>query len=73
MLTFRRVSSVEEHNKLVSLLTQDVLAHGGSASETVDMHGHLWEMTVCQVPWGTLLLKREVSHFEAWVRLFEKE
>lgn len=67
---FRRISSVEEHNKLVDFLTKDVLEHGGSATEVVDIHGHLWEITVCKVPGGTLLLKQEVTKLEAWMRLF---
>lgn len=73
MLVFRKVSSIESHNKLVAFLTQDVLQHGGSASETVDMHGHLWEITVCKVPWGTLLLKRETTQLEALANLISAE
>ena len=73
MITFRRVSSIESHDRLVKFLTDDVMQHGGSASETVDMHGHLLEITVCKVPWGTLLLKQETTKLEAIAKLLSPE
>jgi hypothetical protein len=72
-ISFRSISSVESHNQLVKFLTDDVIKHGGSASETVDMHGQLWEITVCKVPWGTLLLKQEVSKLEAFISFFNSD
>lgn len=63
--TFRRVNSPEALTKIVKFLTDDVIVHGGSASETINMHGELWEITVCKVPWGTLLLKRPTTELEA--------
>lgn len=70
---FRKVSSIIEHDKLVEFLTKDVEKHGGSASEVVDMHGHLWIITVCKVPGGTLLFKREASKLEAIAFFFAPE
>jgi len=51
--------------KLVDFLSDDVRQHGGSASEIINLHGHLMQVTVCQVPWGLLVLKQEVTMLEA--------
>jgi hypothetical protein len=66
-LSFRKVSSPEAFKKTVDFLTQDVIKHGGSATEIVDMFGALRQLTVCAVPWGTLLINKPISNFEAWV------
>lgn len=65
-LHFSKVSSCEAFDSLVSFLIKDVLKHGGTATEIVDMHGHIMQLTVCAVPWGTLLIEKEVTRFEAW-------
>jgi len=70
---FRRVSSPQSLQKVIDFLTQDVLQHGGSASETINMHDHIWDIMVCQVPWGILVVKEEITAFEAWARLFNTE
>jgi hypothetical protein len=49
----------------VKFLEDDVRKDGGSAGETVDMYGELWEIRVCAVPWGTLVLKSPTTHLEA--------
>ena len=72
-ITFRQVSSPESLNKVIDFLTSDVQVHGGSASEFVNMHGNLWDITVCQVPWGTLLLKQPITKLEALAKLFSVE
>lgn len=70
MFTFKKVSSPEACARVVDFLTKDVMKHGGSASETINMHNHLWDITVCQVPWGTLVLKQEITQLEALAKLF---
>lgn len=64
-MSFRKVSSKEAFTKTVNFLTKDVIANGGSASEVIDMHGKLVHVMVCKVPWGTLLIHKEVSRLEA--------
>ena len=66
-LNFRKVSSQEQFKKTVEFLTSDVIAHGGSASEIIDMHGQLVQLSVCAVPGGTLLINKPITEFEAWV------
>lgn len=65
-INFRTVSSQEAFQRLVNFLTQDVLKHGGSASEVIDMHGQLKLISVCAVPGGTCLINKPLSKFEAW-------
>jgi hypothetical protein len=72
-IVFRKVRSPEAYQKVIDFLRSDVLQHGGSASETIDIWGQLWVITICKVPWGTLLLKRQVSKLEAIAELFAKE
>lgn len=67
VMAFRRVSSQEAFKKLIKFLTDDVIANGGSAGEIINMHGTLVHVTVCAVPWGTLLIHKEVSRLEALV------
>jgi adenine/guanine phosphoribosyltransferase-like PRPP-binding protein len=62
---FRKVSNPEAFKKTVAFLTDDVIRNGGSASEIVNMHGTLVQITVCKVPWGTLLMRSDVSRLEA--------
>lgn len=64
-ITFRKISSQESFKKVVAFLSDDVVKSGGSAGEVVDVHGKLIHATVCKVPWGTLLINREVSRLEA--------
>jgi len=64
-MLFRKVNSKEAFTKTKIFLTKDVIANGGSASEVIDMHGILVHVTVCKVPWGTLLIHKEVSRLEA--------
>jgi len=66
-LSFRKVSSPEAFQKTVDFLTNDVIKHGGSASEIVDMFGQLRQLTVSSVPWGTILINKPISNFEAWI------
>jgi len=68
--TFRKINSPFAHDMLVEFLRKDVEKHGGSASEVIDMWGQLWIFTVCAVPGGTLLFKREVDRLEAIAFLF---
>lgn len=65
MITFRRINSSEGFVKVVRFLQQDVANGGGSASEVIETHGVLRQLTVCQVPWGTLLINQEVDRLEA--------
>lgn len=62
---FRPVSDRATFDRLVAFLTEDVLRSGGSAGEIVNMHGKLMQVTVCKVPWGTLLLRDEMTYLEA--------
>lgn len=64
-ITFRRINTPEGFTKVVEFLRQDVKSGGGSASEVINTHGTLRQLTVCQVPWGTLLINQEVSRLEA--------
>lgn len=64
-IIFRKVSSQESFKKLVAFLTADVLKHGGSAGEILDMHGTLVHLTVCKAPWGVIVIHQEVSQLEA--------
>jgi len=64
-MSFRKVSSKESFAKTVKFLTNDVIANGGSASEIIDQHGRLVHVCICKVPWGTLLIHKEVSRLEA--------
>jgi hypothetical protein len=66
MLTWRKVSSPEAFSKTVIFLTADVIKHGGSATEIIDMHGQLVQLSVCMVPGGTLLINKPITAFEAW-------
>lgn len=50
---------------MIEFLSNDVRQFGGSASEIINLHGHLMQVTVCQVPWGLLILKQEVTRLEA--------
>lgn len=65
-IKFRSVNSIESVKKTIDFLTADVIKHGGSATEIVDMHGNLMQITICKVPWGALVIKKEISKFEAW-------
>lgn len=64
-IVFRKVSSPEALTKLIAFLTDDVKKHGGSASETIDMHGQLWDITVSSAPWGIIVIKTEIDRLEA--------
>lgn len=64
--TFRRVSSHEELRRVIELLSEDVRQNGGSATEIVNLHGDsLMQITICQVPLGIIVVKKEVSRLEA--------
>jgi hypothetical protein len=65
-IKFRKVNSPEAFQKTVTFLTQDVIKHGGSAAEIIDMHGQLTLLNVCCVPWGTILINKSITKFEAW-------
>ncbi len=66
MLKFRKVNSQEAFRKTVDFLRADVIKHGGSAAEIINMHGHLVMLSMCAVPWGTILIHKEMTQFEAW-------
>jgi len=64
-ISFRRVSNQESFRKTITFLTEDVKANGGSAGEIVNMHGTLVRITICAVPWGTILIREDVTKLEA--------
>jgi hypothetical protein len=72
-IRFRRVSSMEGVQKTIDFLIQDVKEHQGSASETIETFGHLWDITVSHSPWGPIVIKREVSILEALFNVFDPE
>lgn len=65
MLEFRKVTSIPKFEAVVKLLTDDVRENGGTASEIINRHGQLVLLTVCAVPWGTILINEEISALEA--------
>lgn len=69
-IAFRKVSSTESLKKVIEFLKADVRRHGGTASETHDIHGHLWDTTVSCSSWGPIVIRREVTRLEALVALF---
>lgn len=71
VISFRKISSPEAFKKFLEFLKQDVIANGGSASETVNMHGQLWDITFSHSPWGPILIRKEVTRLEALIILFE--
>lgn len=73
MLFFRKISSLSQFDSLVSFLKEDVILHGGSASEIVDMHGTLRLIMICTVPWGTLLLNQEIDYLQALLWIHQSE
>jgi hypothetical protein len=70
-LSFRKVSSQEAFKKTTDFLKNDVIKHGGSACEIIDCYGVLQHLTVCAVPWGTILINKQVTKFEAWCVLIQ--
>lgn len=79
-IQFRKVSSIEAFNKTVNFLTNDVLRHGGSAGEIVDVHNKLMLLTVSSMQAldgvnptnaGTVVINKEVSYLEALVWFLE--
>lgn len=70
-LQWRKVSSIDAFNKTVNFLTNDVVRHGGSATEVIDVHNKLIQLTVSTMVdlkgdnVGTVVIKKEVSHLEA--------
>lgn len=70
VVSFRKISSPEAFEKLLAFLKEDVIKNGGTASETIDMHGHLWDITFSHSPWGPILIRKEVSYLEALALLF---
>ena len=69
-ISFRKVSSIESLKKVIEFLKDDVKRHGGTASETHDIHGHLWDTTVSCSKWGPIVIRKEVTRLEALVSLF---
>jgi hypothetical protein len=65
MMSFRKVSSMEAFNKTGSFLKSDVVSNGGSASEIINMHEQLVELTILSSPWGAILINKPISSFEA--------
>ena len=57
--------SSDSLQKIVDFLAKDVEAHGGCASEIVETHASLMDITVSCSPWGLIIIKKPVSHFEA--------
>ncbi len=47
------------------MLKDDVKQHGGSASQIVESYGTLYDVTVCKVPWGFLVIKKPLDRVEA--------
>lgn len=64
-LTFRKISTRAAFDKLMTFLTEDVKKHGGSASETIDMHGVLRDIIVASTPWGIVRINRETTKLDA--------
>jgi len=54
----------------LAFLKADVSKHGGSASEVIDMHGTLRDITVTCSPWGPIVINREVDRLEAIALFF---
>jgi hypothetical protein len=52
--------------KVIDFLKDDVRKFGGSAGETINLHGNLLSLTVAQAPWGLIVIKKEVTLFESW-------
>ena len=69
-IVFRKVSSPEALNKLIDFLSDDVKKHGGSASETIDMWGQLWDITVSSMPPGVMIIKTPIDRLEAIALFF---
>lgn len=69
-IIFRKVKSPEALRNIVDFLVLDVKLNGGSASETVDLHGKLWDIQVTSSPWGPIVIKAEVNRLEALSFLF---
>lgn len=65
VISFRKVLDRNKFQQIVEFLKNDALVNGGSASEIINMHGALVELTVCKVPWGTLIINKPVSRLEA--------
>lgn len=64
-ISFRRISSTHSFNKLIEFLKSDVEANGGSAGEIVFVHNTLTQLTVCAVPWGTIVINKPITKLEA--------
>ena len=65
MQSFRKIDSPEAMAKLVAFLKDDVRQHGGSAGETINMHGCLWDVTISASPWGLITIRKPVSKLES--------
>jgi hypothetical protein len=73
MISFRKINSPESFQRLLDFLKADVQKHGGSASEVVDMHGTLRDITVSDSPWGLVVINEETTQLEALAKLFNTE
>jgi hypothetical protein len=68
MITARIVNSPDDLSKVIVFLTDDVKLHGGSASEIINMHGQLYDITISDSPWGLITIKEPITYLEAWAR-----
>jgi hypothetical protein len=68
---FRKIKSTQAFFKFVDFLKEDVRINGGTASETVDVHGVLWDCKVTSSPWGPILIRQEVTKLEAIAAWFQ--
>jgi len=51
--------------QLIEVLKKDVILHGGNASEIVNVHGQLTDITISSSPWGEITIIKPVSRLEA--------
>lgn len=66
MIGFRKISSPEAFQKLLTFLKDDVAKNSGSATEVIEMHGVFREITISSSSWGPIVINKEVSKLEAW-------
>ena len=72
-ITFAKVKSIEDVNKVKDFLNKDVEKYKGSAGHIVDSYGKLILILVCYSPWGNIVINKQVSRLEALVWFFGEE
>lgn len=73
MKQFPKILNQIAFNKVVDRLADDVELYGGSATQVIFMYRSHREVTVCQVPWGTLTIVKPISKLEALAISLEKK